>query len=171
MFFPEKLYALSGGLVPHGRRNNAFANLLSGHRFWVTEIDLVYTMYNQYSIAVRVWIEEDCMGLAEKTCVPCRGGVPPLTRQQIEAMLPELEGWEVKEDKRLEKSFKFDDFAQAMRLANAIAEIAEHEGHHPDLLVRWGELKVELWTHKIDGLTESDFILAAKIDQARAALA
>jgi len=110
------------------------------------------------------------MGLAEKTCVPCRGGVPPLTRQQFEAMLSELDGWEVRDDKRLEKSFKFDDFASAMRLANAVAEIAEQEGHHPDLLVRWGELKVELWTHKIDGLTESDFILAAKIDLAGAAL-
>lgn len=110
------------------------------------------------------------MSLAEKTCVPCRGGVPPLNRQQFEAMLSELDGWEAKDDKRLEKSFEFADFASAMRLANAIAEIAEQEGHHPDLLVRWGELKVELWTHKIDGLTESDFILAAKIDLARAAL-
>lgn len=106
------------------------------------------------------------MGLAEKTCVPCRGGVPPLTRQQFEPLLSELEGWEVKNDKRLEKSFKVEDFAQAMKLANAVAEIAEQEGHHPDLLVRWGELKIELWTHKIDGLTESDFILAAKIDRA-----
>lgn len=110
------------------------------------------------------------MGLAEKTCLPCRGGVPPLSRQQFESMLSELDDWEVKEDKRLEKSFKFDDFAKPMRLANAVAEIAEHEGHHPDLLVRWGELKIELWTHKIDGLTESDFILAAKIDRASAAL-
>lgn len=110
------------------------------------------------------------MGLAEKSCVPCRGGVPALTRQQFEPMLSELEGWDVKGDKRLEKSFKTDDFAQAMRLANAMAEIAEQEGHHPDLLVRWGELKVELWTHKIDGLTESDFILAAKFDRAVASL-
>jgi 4a-hydroxytetrahydrobiopterin dehydratase len=110
--------------------------------------------------------KEVSMGLAEKTCVPCRGGVPPLSREQFEPLLAELEGWSVIEESRLEKSFKFNDFASAMHLANLIAEIAETQGHHPDLLVRWGELKVELWTHKVDGLTESDFILAAKIDRA-----
>lgn len=108
------------------------------------------------------------MGLAEKTCIPCRGGVPPLSRGQIEPLLAELEGWHVQDDKRLEKSFEFKDFAGAMKLANAVAEVAEEQGHHPDLLVRWGELKIELWTHKIDGLTESDFILAAKIDRVAA---
>lgn len=105
--------------------------------------------------------------LSEKTCVPCRGGVPPLTAEEIEPLFEELQDWEVINDKRLLKVYKFNDFKSALDLANKIGEIAEQEGHHPDLLVRWGELKIELWTHKIDGLTESDFILAAKIDKLR----
>jgi 4a-hydroxytetrahydrobiopterin dehydratase len=105
------------------------------------------------------------MSLAEKKCVPCTGGVPALTRNEIAPLLKELNNWTVENDKKLIRSFKFDNFAKPMRLAKKIAEIAEHEQHHPDLLVRWGELKVDLWTHKIDGLTESDFILAAKIDR------
>ncbi|MDZ4832929.1 MAG: 4a-hydroxytetrahydrobiopterin dehydratase [Candidatus Melainabacteria bacterium] len=106
--------------------------------------------------------------LAEKTCVPCRGGVPPLTAEEFQPLLEELSDWEVKDDSRLLKSYKFNDFKSALKLANRIGEIAEQEGHHPDLLVRWGELKIELWTHKINGLTESDFILAAKIDKIKA---
>lgn len=105
------------------------------------------------------------MALAEKTCVPCRGGVPPLTRAQFEPLLAELDDWQVIDDRKIVKSFKFDNFIQAMGLANKIAEVAEEQGHHPDLLVRWGELRLDLWTHKIDGLSESDFILAAKIDR------
>ncbi len=104
------------------------------------------------------------MSLAEKTCVPCRGGVPPLTRCEFEPLLGELDEWQVVEDSRLVKSFKVGNFAEAMELANKIAAVAEEQGHHPDLLVRWGELRVDLWTHKVNGLTESDFILAAKID-------
>ena len=105
------------------------------------------------------------MGLAEKTCVPCRGGVPPLTPAQFEPMLAELDNWQVEDGRKLVKSFRFDNFTGAIELANRIAAVAEEQGHHPDLLVRWGELRVDLWTHKIDGLSESDFILAAKIDQ------
>jgi 4a-hydroxytetrahydrobiopterin dehydratase len=105
------------------------------------------------------------MSLVEKKCVPCTGGVPALTRTEFAPLLQELDDWTVLNEKKLVRSFQFDNFAKPMRLAKKIAEIAEHEQHHPDLLVRWGELKVELWTHKIDGLTESDFILAAKIDQ------
>lgn len=106
------------------------------------------------------------MSLSEKSCVPCRGGVSPLTKAEYEPLLSELSAWQVEDDRRLLKSFKFENFKEAMDLATDIAAIAENEGHHPDLLVRWGELKIELWTHKIDGLTESDFILAAKIDRA-----
>ena len=105
------------------------------------------------------------MSLSEKTCVPCRGGVPPLTKAEYEPMLAELKGWEVQDDNRLLKSYKFDNFQKSLDLANKIGEIAEKEGHHPDLLVRWGELKIDLWTHAVGGLTESDFILAAKIDK------
>ncbi len=105
------------------------------------------------------------MSLAEKSCVPCRGGVPPLTREEFEPLLKELKGWEIKNDERLLKSYKFNDFKGSLKLANEIGELAECENHHPDLLVRWGELGIELWTHAVGGLTESDFILAAKIDK------
>lgn len=105
------------------------------------------------------------MSLSEKTCVPCRGGVKPLTRQEFEPFMQELPSWQVIDDKRLKKTFKTKDFAEALNLANRIGALAEDEGHHPDLTVRWGELTIDLWTHKIDGLSESDFILAAKIDK------
>ncbi|MBX9772309.1 MAG: 4a-hydroxytetrahydrobiopterin dehydratase [Candidatus Obscuribacterales bacterium] len=105
------------------------------------------------------------MSLSQKSCVPCRGGVPPLTRKEFEPLMAELKDWQVIDDRRLKKSYKLQNFAQALDLANKIGAIAEEQGHHPDLLVRWGELAIDLWTHKIDGLTESDFILAAKIDQ------
>lgn len=105
------------------------------------------------------------MSLSEKKCVPCRGGIPALTPQEVKPLLEEVNGWTVVDDFKLKQSFKFDNFKDAMNLANKIAEIAENEGHHPDLLVRWGELVVEIWTHKVNGLTESDFILAAKIDK------
>jgi 4a-hydroxytetrahydrobiopterin dehydratase len=105
------------------------------------------------------------MGLAEKTCVPCRGGVPPLTRPQFAPLLTELDNWQVIDESKLTKSYKFPNFKKSMDLAKKIADIAEEQNHHPDLLVRWGELRVELWTHAAGGLTESDFILAAKIDK------
>ena len=104
------------------------------------------------------------MTLAERKCLPCSGAVPPLTRAQFEPLLDELDNWLVEDDKKLTKSLRFKNFTGPMDLANSIAAIAEEENHHPDLLVRWGELRIELWTHKINGLTESDFILAAKID-------
>lgn len=106
------------------------------------------------------------MALADKTCEPCRGGMPPLTREQFGPMLGELQGWSVEaDDKHLKKSIKTRDFLESLDLANKIGVVAEEQGHHPDLLVRWGELNIELWTHKIDGLSEADFILAAKIDR------
>lgn len=105
------------------------------------------------------------MSLSEKTCIPCRGGIPPLTHQEIQPLLAELKGWQVKDGKRLFKTVKLNDFVESLKFANKIGAIAEEQNHHPDLLVRFGELGIELWTHKIDGLTESDFILAAKIDR------
>ena len=109
------------------------------------------------------------MTLAEKTCVPCLGGVPPLTHHEFEPMLKQLNNWDVIDNCKLVKKFYFSNFIEAMELANKIAVIAEEQGHHPDLHIRWGELLVEIWTHKINGLSESDFILAAKIDCAQAA--
>ncbi len=103
--------------------------------------------------------------LADKKCVPCRGGTPPLTPEQIAPLLAQLDGWRVEENKKLVKSFRFKNFAQAVEFVNAITAVAEAEQHHPDLYVRWGETRVYLWTHKIDGLSESDFVMAAKIDR------
>jgi len=105
------------------------------------------------------------MDLCDRTCKPCHGGVPKLTAGEYQQFLPQLQGWTVEEEHHLTKSYKFDNFMQAMDLANKIADLAEQQGHHPDLLVRWGELKITLWTHAIDGLSEADFILAAKIDR------
>jgi 4a-hydroxytetrahydrobiopterin dehydratase len=108
------------------------------------------------------------MSLAEKSCVPCRGGVPPMEPNKVDEMLGQLDpGWRGTHDRtRLERTFSFKGFAPALAFANKVGDIAEAEGHHPDLHVRWGGCTVEIWTHKINGLTESDFILAAKADRA-----
>ncbi|HET7132522.1 MAG TPA: 4a-hydroxytetrahydrobiopterin dehydratase [Gammaproteobacteria bacterium] len=107
------------------------------------------------------------MALADQQCIPCRGGVPPLPKPRIEELLAQLDaGWTLNEAGHLFRSYEFRDFAIAMKFANDIADIAEEQGHHPDLHVAWGKCAVEIWTHKIDGLTESDFFLAAKIDRA-----
>jgi 4a-hydroxytetrahydrobiopterin dehydratase len=105
--------------------------------------------------------------LAKKHCVPCRGGVPPLDAAEVERLLGDLGGdWTAIDNHHLEKSYAFDDFAQALAFANRVGEIAEAEGHHPDIHLAWGRVTLTIWTHKIDGLTESDFILAAKADEA-----
>jgi 4a-hydroxytetrahydrobiopterin dehydratase len=100
--------------------------------------------------------------LASKTCVPCRGGVPPLTREQFQPLLRQLDGWEVVDGHHLHKTYRFADFKQALEFVNRIGAIAEHQGHHPDIELGWGRVGVVIYTHKINGLTESDFILAAK---------
>ena len=103
--------------------------------------------------------------LAKRTCVPCKGGVPPLTETQGAELLRQIEGWETVRNHHLRKEFPFPDFIQALAALNRIGALAEEQGHHPDLHLAWGKVGVEIWTHKIDGLTESDFILAAKIDE------
>jgi 4a-hydroxytetrahydrobiopterin dehydratase len=102
--------------------------------------------------------------LTHKTCVPCKGGVPPLQGDALQNLLRQLKGWKVVEQHHLEKSFSFKDFKEALAFTNEIGELAEREGHHPDILLSWGKVEVKVWTHKVGGLTESDFILAAKID-------
>jgi 4a-hydroxytetrahydrobiopterin dehydratase len=103
--------------------------------------------------------------LAKKQCVPCRGGVPPLEGPEIKKLLDRLSNdWIVVEDHHLEKEFRFDDFKQALDFTNRLGDLAEEQGHHPDVYLAWGRVKLILWTHKIDGLTESDFIFAAKAD-------
>ncbi len=105
--------------------------------------------------------------LAQKHCVPCRGGVPPLTGEALAAVHRQLGSqWRVVDEHHLERSFEFDDFAGALTFTNRVGAIAEAEGHHPDIYLAWGRVRIEIWTHKINGLTESDFILAAKADAA-----
>jgi 4a-hydroxytetrahydrobiopterin dehydratase len=105
--------------------------------------------------------------LADRSCVPCRGGTPPLTAGEIAPLVARLDGWTVKDNAKIAKSYKFRNFVDAVAFVNAITPVAEAEGHHPDLFVKWGEVRVNLSTHKINGLTESDFIMAAKIDRVR----
>ena len=104
--------------------------------------------------------------LAERECVPCRGGVPPLKGAEIENLRGQLSGWEVIAEHHLRKEYKFKNFRDTLDFVNRIGELAESQGHHPDISLAWGKVGVTIWTHKINGLTESDFILAAKIDQA-----
>ncbi len=103
--------------------------------------------------------------LASKTCVPCRGGVPPLRGEELNALAGKVDGWSVFNEHHIEKSFAFPDFRKALEFTNRVGEVAEEQGHHPDIFLTWGKVGIKTWTHKIDGLTESDFILAAKIDQ------
>ncbi len=110
----------------------------------------------------------DSNDLLNKNCVPCKGGIPPFDVSEIHKYLKKVDGWDVKkkEDETyfLEKSFTFKDFAESQEFVNHVGVISEKEGHHPDIMFGWGYAKVQIFTHKIKGLVESDFILAAKID-------
>ena len=106
--------------------------------------------------------------LANRRCVPCRGGAPPLKGKDLDdfyRMLPEHDEWRVVNGHRIVRGYKFPDFRSALAFVNRVGELAEQQGHHPDILLAWGKVEITIWTHKIDGLTESDFILAAKIGQ------
>jgi 4a-hydroxytetrahydrobiopterin dehydratase len=104
--------------------------------------------------------------LAEKQCVPCEGGVPPLKGDDLARMARELNGdWQVVAEHQLEKEYKFDNFRKALDFTNKVGELAESQGHHPDIYLAWGKVKLTIWTHMVDGLTESDFVLAAKADK------
>jgi 4a-hydroxytetrahydrobiopterin dehydratase len=103
--------------------------------------------------------------LADKTCVPCRGGVPPLKGAELEELIGQVPGWDVVEDHHLRKEFRVENFREALDLVNRVGELAEEQAHHPDIAFGWGRVEIVIFTHKIDGLTESDFILAAKVDR------
>ena len=106
------------------------------------------------------------MGLAEQQCVPCKGGVAPLSGEKLTKLVKELGGgWRVVRGHHLEKEFEFADFREALDFTNQIGELAEAQGHHPDIYLTWGKVKLDVWTHKIDGLTDSDFVFAAKTDK------
>jgi 4a-hydroxytetrahydrobiopterin dehydratase len=105
-------------------------------------------------------------GLADNACVPCRGGVPPMEPAKAQSMLKQLgRGWQLNKEGHLERLYTFKNFADALAFVNRVGAVAETEGHHPDLFLSWGKCKIEIWTHKINGLTESDFYLAAKADR------
>ncbi len=103
--------------------------------------------------------------LVDKQCVPCRGGVPPLKGPALAELQKQVQEWTVAEEHHLAKTFKFPDFRKALEFTNRVGELAEEQGHHPDLLLAWGKVEVTLWTHAVNGLSESDFIMAAKIDR------
>lgn len=102
--------------------------------------------------------------LAAKKCVPCMGGVPPLKGEALEELQKQVKGWDVVEEHHIVKTFKFPDFLKALDFVNKVGQIAEEQGHHPGIFLTWGKVEITIYTHKIKGLTESDFILAAKID-------
>ncbi len=108
--------------------------------------------------------------LAQRECVPCRGGTPPLDPAKIDELLTQLDGWTIEHEYHLTRTLKLPDFAASLELTNRIGAIAEQHNHHPDIHLAWGQVRVEVWTHKIKGLTESDFIFAAKVDAALAEL-
>lgn len=103
--------------------------------------------------------------LANKTCVPCEGGVPALRGDELKEYEQQVPGWHVVESHHLEREFSFPDFKSALAFVNKIGDIAEAQGHHPEIRFTWGKARINIWTHKVNGLTESDFILAAKISQ------
>ena len=106
------------------------------------------------------------MSLTAKTCTPCRGGIPPLPRADAEQLLAETPGWSLDPDAtRIERTFKFPDFASALALVDRVGELAEAEGHHPDISFGWGYCRIVFQTHKIKGLHENDFIMAAKVTE------
>jgi len=105
--------------------------------------------------------------LADKKCIPCRGGIPPIKGRELQNLMKAVPQWTVVNEHHLQREFKFPDFRQALAFVNRVGNLAEEQGHHPDILLAWGKAEITLWTHKIDGLTESDFIMAAKIDRLR----
>ena len=104
--------------------------------------------------------------LAKKTCIPCRGGVPPLKGAQLEDLQDKLKNdWKIINEHHLEKEYSFKNFKEVLDFTVKVGELAENQDHHPDIFLTWGKVKVTIWTHKIDGLTESDFVFAAKTDR------
>ena len=103
--------------------------------------------------------------LADKQCVPCRGGVPPLKGNELNALRDSIPDWKLINEHHLQREYRFPDFKQALAFVNRVGAVAEEQGHHPDILLTWGKAEITLWTHSVNGLTESDFIMAAKIDR------
>jgi len=110
--------------------------------------------------------EDKSSSLADRSCVPCKGGIPPLKGEILREYQNQLAGdWKVVDEQRLEKTYKFKNFRQALDFTIQVGELAEKANHHPDIFLAWGQVKLEIWTHKIGGLSDSDFVLAAKADR------
>jgi 4a-hydroxytetrahydrobiopterin dehydratase len=103
--------------------------------------------------------------LASRDCVPCKGGTPPLKGEELENLKVEVPEWNVVDEHHLTRKFEFENFAEALDFVNEVGRIAEEQGHHPDINFGWGQAQITVFTHKIDGLTESDFVFAAKVDR------
>jgi 4a-hydroxytetrahydrobiopterin dehydratase len=110
-------------------------------------------------------MNEETYSLSQRECKPCQGGVPPLAGEALEKLATELgNNWQVIDGHHLEKEYPFKNFAEALAFTNKVGALAEEIFHHPDIFLVWGKVKVTIWTHKIDGLNEADFIFAAKVD-------
>ncbi|HEX2225330.1 MAG TPA: 4a-hydroxytetrahydrobiopterin dehydratase [Thermoanaerobaculia bacterium] len=105
--------------------------------------------------------------LAARKCEPCEAGTPAVKGEELRRLHAQLDGWILANEHHLEKEYRFPDFRQALSFVNRLGEVAEQEGHHPDIFLTWGKVKVTLWTHSVGGLSQNDFILAAKADQLR----
>ncbi|PIN74197.1 4a-hydroxytetrahydrobiopterin dehydratase [Candidatus Woesearchaeota archaeon CG10_big_fil_rev_8_21_14_0_10_45_16] len=105
------------------------------------------------------------MDLTKKKCVACEGGIPPLKGERLKKYQKMVKGWKTVRSHQIEKGYKFKDFKTALKFVDKIGSLAEKEGHHPDIFLAWGKVKVTLWTHAVNGLSENDFIMAAKIDK------
>ena len=104
--------------------------------------------------------------LAKQNCIPCKGGIPPLKGAKLDDLMEKLKNdWKIIKEHHLEKEYSFKNFKEALSFTIKVGELAENQGHHPDIFLAWGKVKLTIWTHKIDGLTESDFIFAAKADK------
>ncbi len=109
--------------------------------------------------------------LSDRECIPCKGGVPPLDASMQQKLLQQLPSdWEICNQHHLKKTFTFGNFVEALAFTNMAGEISEEQNHHPEITLTWGKVTIRIWTHKVDGLTESDFILAARIDSGKVSL-
>jgi 4a-hydroxytetrahydrobiopterin dehydratase len=113
---------------------------------------------------------KDAPDLATRECVPCKGGVAPIKGRELEGLMRHAPGWTAVDEHHIVRTFKFPDFKTALEFTNRVGAVAEEQGHHPDILLSWGKVEVTLYTHKIDGLTENDFIMAARISNLRQSL-
>ncbi|MGH9702876.1 MAG: 4a-hydroxytetrahydrobiopterin dehydratase [Candidatus Acidiferrales bacterium] len=103
--------------------------------------------------------------LAEKHCTPCKGGVEPMKGRELAGLIQYATGWEAVNEHHLKRTFTFPDFKRALEFTNKVGALAEQEGHHPDIFLTWGKVEVTTYTHKIDGISQNDFILAARINK------